>query len=298
MATVKLCGGLCLVDIEATTIPDAWFQCIYQIIHHGRKFKIDRGSFAGQQRMEFDYITIAISMPGFNSEVDINQMLPHLREGLSIPNPVEDGYLDGYLPYLMTGELKPGESYTYGQRLYKAPVPFDWVVDYACQKDYYCRENYKNILIQDRSIWENPKIIMKEKQDGSYKMNSFINQVELLIETYKKFGHRNNQMVLQVAQPTDMLLQDPPCLRLIDTRIQDNLLHFFVEFRSWDLWGGFPANLAAIEILKQYIASEIGIETGVTIARSKGLHIYNYTWELAEMVANKTYEEAHDAIMG
>lgn len=283
---VRICDNMCLVDIEATTIPDAWFQCIWNILHYGRKFKIDRGSFAGQQRMEFDYITISMSVPGFNSEVDINEMLPHLREGLSIPNPVEDDYLAGYLPYLMTGELQPGESYTYGQRLTKAPIDSEWVSEHKYGE-------HKYTLIQDDSIWINNKIITE-----GLNYSFFLNQVELLIETYKRFGHRNNQMVLQVAQPSDMLLQDPPCLRLIDTRIQGHKLHFFVEFRSWDLWGGFPANLAAIEILKQYIAGELKIGTGITVARSKGLHLYNYTWELAELVANKTYEESHNAIMG
>ena len=88
-----------------------------------------------------------------------------------------------------------------------------------------------------------------------------------------------------------MLLNDPPCLRHIDTRIQDGKLHFFPYFRSWDLWGGFPANLAAIELMKEYIASEIGVGNGEIIAASKGLHLYNYVWELAEMVRGKTIEE-------
>jgi thymidylate synthase len=291
-------NGLNIVNINETTIPSAWFQCIYNVLKYGRKFTIDRGSFAGNQRLEFDYITVTISIPGFGSDADIENMLPKLREGSTIPNPVAEGYLADYLPYLMTGELKEGESYTYGQRLNKAPVPLSWLVDYNCSKeDRYCEENFKDILIQEKDIWNSQKIFYKQKRDGHYKVDSFLSQVEMIIHTYKNFGHRNNQMVLQVAQPTDILLQDPPCLRLIDTRIQDGALHFFPEFRSWDLWGGFPANLAAIELLKQYMAQEIGVKSGMIIARSKGLHIYNYVWELAELVANKTYDEAKKSIM-
>ena len=96
---------------------------------------------------------------------------------------------------------------------------------------------------------------------------------------------------MQVAQPTDMLLQDPPCLRHIDTRIQDGKLHFFPYFRSWDLWGGVPANLAAIELMKQYCAAAIGVENGEIIASSKGLHLYNYVWEIAETVRGRSIEE-------
>ena len=110
----------------------------------------------------------------------------------------------------------------------------------------------------------------------------FLNQIEYIINTYKTKGFRNNQLVLQVAQPSDLILKDPPCLRHIDTRIQDNTLHFFVYFRSWDLWGGFPANLAAIEMLKQYMAAEIGVESGEIIAASKGLHLYDYSFDIAK----------------
>ncbi len=109
-----------------------------------------------------------------------------------------------------------------------------------------------------------------------------VDQIRTIIDTYKEHGPRNNQMVLQVAQPGDILLEDPPCLRHIDTRIQNNKLHFFIYFRSWDLWGGFPANLAAIEMLKQYMAAEIGVENGIMIAASKGLHIYDYTFDMAK----------------
>ena len=88
-----------------------------------------------------------------------------------------------------------------------------------------------------------------------------------------------------------MLLQDPPCLRSIDTRIQDNKLVFIVYFRSWDLFGGMPANLGAIQLMKEYMAAEIGVDPGETIASSKGLHLYDYAWELAECIRGKTIEE-------
>ena len=64
---------------------------------------------------------------------------------------------------------------------------------------------------------------------------------------------------MTVGDPQAIYLKDPPCLRGIDTRIRDGRLHFFVYFRSWDLWNGFPANLAAIQLLKEYMAQEIGV---------------------------------------
>jgi len=64
------------------------------------------------------------------------------------------------------------------------------------------------------------------------------------------------------------------------------------------LWGGFPANLAAIEMMKQYCAECIGVENGEIIACSKGLHIYDYVWELAEIKRGKTIKEFQKEIGG
>jgi thymidylate synthase len=72
-------------------------------------------------------------------------------------------------------------------------------------------------------------------------------------------------------------------LRSIDTRIQNDTLHFFVYFRSWDLWNGFPANLAAIQNLKEYMAGEIGVSDGEMVVESKGLHLYGYAEDLAKL---------------
>lgn len=259
-----------LVNIEARDLPDAWFQCIYKVLDDGRVFTIDRGSYAGQKRLEFDYITVNIKHPG------TRPILPQIEPHFGIPNPVEDDYLDNYLPYLMTGELKPGESYTYGQRLTKYPIPWNTVEEYNADKN-------KTILIQDEGVWENRNIIFTNESKDQF----YLNQIELLIWTYKNKGYRNNQMVLQVAHPTDMLLQDPPCLRMIQVRIQNRKLHFFVYFRSWDLWGGFPANLGGIQLLKEYITGEIGVEDGEIIASSIGLHIYDYTFNVAKVLRMK-----------
>ena len=50
--------------IEATSLPDAWFQTVYKCIETARDFTIDRGSYTGMRRLEFDYITIHIKFPG------------------------------------------------------------------------------------------------------------------------------------------------------------------------------------------------------------------------------------------
>ena len=211
--------------IEATTIPDSWFQCIYRILDVGKKYVIDRGSYEGQERLEFDYITVHIKYPG------VRPLLPDIPPHLGIPNPVADGYLEEYLPYLMTSEKQPGEDYTYGVYLE--------------------------------------------------------HQISEVIKMYKRDGYNTNQAYMTVGKPQNIYLKDPPCLRGIDTRISEGKLHFVVYFRSWDLFGGFPANLGAIQLLKEYMAAEIGVEDGEIIASSKGLHIYDYVFELAKLRVGK-----------
>jgi thymidylate synthase len=210
-----------LVFIEARDLPDAWFQCVYQILEKGRTYTIDRGSFKGQERLEFDYVTVHIKFP------ITRPLLPDIPPSLGIPNPVATDYLDQYLPYLMTSAKKEGEEYTYGE--YLEP------------------------------------------------------QIDEVIRMYREEGHGTNQAYMTVGEPRTIYLEDPPCLRGIDTRIKDNKLHFITYFRSWDLWNGFPANLGAIQLLKEYMAENIGVEDGEIIAASKGLHLYDYIWELAKL---------------
>jgi thymidylate synthase len=210
-----------LVFIKARDLPDAWFQCIYQILDEGRTYTIDRGSFQGQERLEFDYVTVHIKFPG------TRPLLPDIPPSLGIPNPVADDYLDQYLPYLMTSAKREGEEYTYGE--YLEP------------------------------------------------------QIDEVIRMYREEGHGTNQAYMTVGDPRTIYSPDPPCLRGIDTRIKDNALHFITYFRSWDLWNGFPANLGAIQLLKEYMAESIGVEDGEIIAASKGLHLYDYVWELAKL---------------
>lgn len=207
--------------LTARDIPDAWFQCVYEIIDNGHKYVIERGSYEGQERLEFDYMTVHITHPG------VIPLVPDIPAALGIPNPVADGYVEEYLPYLMTAVKQPNEDYTYGQYLES--------------------------------------------------------QIAEVIRMYKEDGFGTNQAYMTVGDPETIYLNDPPCLRGIDTRIRYGKLHFMVYFRSWDLWNGFPANLAAIQMLKEYMANEIGVQDGEIIASSKGLHLYDYIWELAKL---------------
>lgn len=110
-------------------------------------------------------------------------------------------------------------------------------------------------------------------------------QIPEVIRMYKEDGYNTNQAYMAVGNAESLFLHDPQCLRGIDTRVRYGALHFHVYFRSWDLWGGFPANLAALQVLKRYMADMIGVNDGELIACSKGLHLYDHSWGVARQVA-------------
>lgn len=144
-------------------------------------------------------------------------------------------------------------------------------------------EEYLPYLMTDAPLKENEQYTYGER---------IASQMEEIIRRYKAHGFGSNQECIAVARPEDIALPDPPCLRQIDTRIvapdgrkegEPFALHFFPYFRSWDLWGGFPSNLAAIRMMQEYMADAIGVEPGEMVCTSKGLHIYDHAWDVAKL---------------
>ncbi|MCR4392833.1 MAG: thymidylate synthase [Dehalococcoidales bacterium] len=132
-----------------------------------------------------------------------------------------------------------------------------------------------------------PYLMTSHRAEGEqYTYGQYLEkQIPEVIRMYKEQGFNTNQGYMAVGNEDSIFLDDPPCLRGIDTRIRDNRLNFIVYFRSWDLWAGFPSNLAAIQLLKEYMSGEIGVEDGEIIGMSKGLHLYKYSWDLARAAA-------------
>lgn len=245
--------------INATTIDDAWHQCLFKLIDEGWVFHVDRGSYEGtkdekgEHRLQFGSITLRIKFPGQEPR------LPVIAPDLNIPPPVADGYVEDYLPYLLTSAIKPDEEYTYGQYIH------GW--------EYYELRN---------DVRKVPRMFQTK----------IVNQFQKVVKMLKN-NPGTNQAIMTIGNPQSILLKNPPCLRSIQAMIICKQLHFYPVFRSWDLWGGTPANLAAIQVLKELMLFEINegkeekdsIEDGQIIAFSPGMHIYEYVWNLAERVS-------------
>jgi thymidylate synthase len=247
------------ISIIAEHLDDAWHQAIRQCFQFGHEYRVNHGSYAGQLRYEFDFVDILVKRPW-------EQLIPLLPEGLSIPPPASREQIETYMAdYLYADALSPNEDYRYGERLV-AP-------------------KFRRVSRPDlskRHVVEGDPVVMG------------VNQVAEVIRIYREGGFGTNQCTMEIASPNDILLMDPPCCRLIDTRVRYDRLHFIIYFRSWDLYAGFPVNLGGMELLKQMMADEIGVKNGSMVVVSKGLHIYEQYYELVESQTQRTLGQLRD----
>jgi len=214
--------------VQATSIDDAHFKLIRTLFYSGRIYIIDRGSYEGHKRLEFDHVTLHITYP------ETRPLAPTMPTG--VPPVTDDKTIEKYfMNYLMDPGLAKNEIYTYGQ--YIQP------------------------------------------------------QLEPIIKMLRDQGAGTNQATIAIGNEESITQKDPPCLRTIDCRVMHGKLHFVVYFRSWDLWAGLPENLGGLQLLKEYMANEIGVEDGEMIASSKGLHLYDYQWPIAKLRLNGNIPE-------
>jgi len=241
------------VQIVAEHLDDAWHQAIRSCFQFGHEYVVEHGSYEGQKRYELDFASILVKRP-------YEQIIPLLPEGISIPPPASREQIETYMAdYLYADALSPNEDYRYGERL---------------------------VGPKFRPI-ERPDLSKRHVQKGEATPMG-VDQVKEVIRIYREGGFGTNQCTMEIAMPNDILLLDPPCCRLIDTRVRYGRLHFIIYFRSWDLYAGFPVNLGGMELLKQMMAGEIGVENGSMMVASKGLHIYEQYLELVESQTRMT----------
>ena len=248
--------------IEATSIPDAWFQALWTIMHQGRKYLITKGSYEGIHRVGMP-ITINIQQPGSRP------LHPLMPEGSNIPPPTSEQDINDYLSYLMTGEKQENEHYIYGEDLHWL---IEWVIKHYEEAGHGNNHCYMAV--------GRPETVYFYDRDIGYE------------ESIKIFNPKTGEIIRQrhISNEWNKNPDNKPssqCLRGIDTWIDKNKLHFWVYFRSWDLWGGFPVNLGGIQLLKEYMAGEIGVEDGIMVVSCKDLHVYEHTWVVALMRLRK-----------
>lgn len=254
-----------IVNLKEPNIPMAWKSLLYNIASKGRSYKIDCGSCKGSYRIQLDFVTILITHPWSLP------LIPDVPEG--VVSPVSEEFLYEYSQLILEGNIYSfnNYSYTYGERLNNAKLPNIFGVVFKG------KGRYDRFVLRDMSFVKNCV---------NFDKNTF-SQFKGILELIKRYGPNNNQMVLQVAQPSDIFLLDPPCLRQVDIKVIYGKIVFYVYFRSWDAYFGFPTNIGALELLKQYLVNETGLENGEIICISSGAHIYETSIDCVEAITKK-----------
>ena len=236
-----------VVSFRATTLPDAWFQLVYALVKGETPrnvYVIDKGSYVGQRRLEFPFVVCQIDRPGDRP------LIPEFPETMNIPAPVESmDYVNDYVAkYLLGTALETNETYIYGTWL--AP-------------------GVERVIDQLRGAPGN--------NQAAISIGGWAPQVQGTAPG-EVIGCINTDDIIDPATGE----RDPACMRQVDFRLEaDGTLHMFVYFRSWDLWGGFPANLAGLQTVKEYVCQQIDAKDGRIVCASKGLHIYDHALQVA-----------------
>lgn len=246
--------------IEAKTISDAWFQALYGVLDSNLAYnqQIQKGSFENEQyRLQYPGFMAYIEYPWVDMVPVIPQGLLDDKGNAILPPTTEENNLNYFTDYIMNPELAENQTYKYATRL----------------------------LLPVKEV--------RVTVDGKQIIGPTKGQLEWVIDMLRNTP-LTNQAVIEIAEPTDIAQcygkdgkLDPPCLRLIDFKViplsQHNHLTVSVYFRSWDLWAGFPVNLAGIELLKQHVANEADLINGPMYAYSAGLHVYGYQEKFARI---------------
>lgn len=248
-----------VTHIKAFDLPGLWFRVLKACMEKGYERPVYRGARQGARRKELDIAHIEVTNP------NTKPLVPDVPKG--VPPPTSVKYVNSYLEYLITPFKKAWEDYTYGERIAgQLGVPEDYGT--GIDKKLKAR------------LQEMSKIDIVEGQRFSA---LDINQFEI-IQRFVKETPETNRLIIEIGKPEDLLLLHPPCMRLLHFKVRYGKLHLYAYFRSWDAWGGLPSNLAALQLVKEYLAREAKVEDGKIFASSLGLHVYDNEWKFANAV--------------
>ena len=197
--------------LQARDIPDAWYQAVRHVLENGEDYIVERGSFEGHSRRQVPFFAMVVNHP------EARPLGVTYRDNVIS---TDDAIFNYYLQ-LISPEIAPNETYTYGERI----------------------------------ALRLPEV------------------AEMLCKT-----PNTNQATIEVGKPEDILLDDPPCLRLVSWKKVRDTLQLTVFFRSWDVVNGLPFNLGGLQYLNETIATLANIKPGKLVAYSDGLHAYDMSF--------------------
>ena len=166
------------VFVEENTLDGMWFRLLSENYKHGRKNHIDYGSYAGANRLEFDFAAGTIYHP------TIRPLAPIMPEG--VPAPTTDEEIEKYFTnYIMDGHnLQGNEHYRYAT----------WITG-----GKYVIPKMNHFIGTAGRGWVNESMT-----------TTVPNQVEWIIQHYKEKGFGNNHCYITVGYPESSFAYDIP----------------------------------------------------------------------------------------
>ena len=264
------------VMVHARDLDDCWFMLLDYLFKFGREYKIDEGSYAGQKRLTFDFIS------GFIDYPHSRPMAPQIPETSTLPPPTTDDEIQQYFAnYLMDSGLAENEEYKYATWIAggKYELPKATIVFNGQDTDY-------------EMAWEDVATVVVP------------NQIDWIIQHMLNRGYGNNHCTITVGYPesnfaydipynNEMERRTSPCLRSLDFKIIDKeYLMTHCYFRSWDLVNGWPTNMGGITLLNQYVAEHLpDVKPGPLAFSCKDLHAYDHAYSYLEARLGKSLYE-------
>jgi thymidylate synthase len=261
------------VFVKGRNLDEVWFKLLVELCDKGRFYKITEGSYAGDYRLEFDNIDGVIHKPIHYNEYGIRELLaPTVPAGCPAPTTDKD-IQEYYENYLINSDLEKNEHY-----------------------------KYATFIVGGRYKIPDIEINIRNKYDIKLEVD-VPNQYQWCVDHYQKKGFGNNHCCITIGYPESNLAYDipytnetnrgtSPCLRLIDTKIikedDEYLLNFYVYFRSWDLYNGFPVNIGGLSLLMEQMAYNLDILPGAIKFGSKGAHVYGHALEVLALKAGNS----------
>jgi len=259
------------VFVNGKDLNDTWHRLLWELWENGRRYKITSGSFAGVERLAFDFVSGVIEFP------HIRPLAPIMPEGTNLPRPTTDEKINTYFSdYLMDPTLSINEHYKYaswivGNNDVCKTNQLQWVIDHFNGAHGNGNEHC-SIIIGDPDVCLNyDEPFMRCKECGEY---------------YKK-GIKKCLMCNGVLEPDESRRKTSPCLRLLDFRVVDGYLSTHVVYRSWDCFSGWPENMGGFTLLNEYVAAEINVIPGPLTFSCKSLHCYDFQLDVIKLRFNK-----------
>jgi thymidylate synthase len=148
----------------------------------------------------------------------------------------------------------------------EAPLSEDFITTYA----------YTRLITPEKETDETYTYGERLRRIGFGGTTIDFDQIAIASEILKR-SPETRRCVMVIARPDDLVSEDPPCMREINLWLEQpdfKRMHMSVFFRSWDTYKAANANLGALQLMQEEIASTLNVKTGTITVFATNAHIY------------------------